>query len=101
MLPEKHHPAVRIFQHVRHRLAEVDLPKPPLVRQPHDDQVGPPFDGLIHQRRAGVTRLYQLSLDRELGSRGQLLTSSRIFSPRSTTSSSTAPRGSDRFTSMM
>src|SRR5207253_5860430 len=28
-------------------------------------------------------------------------TSSRIFSPRSTTSSSTAPRGSDRFTSMM
>ena len=30
-------------------------------------------DGLIHQRRAGVTCLYQLSLDRELGSRGQLL----------------------------
>src|SRR6202022_2826805 len=66
VLPQQHHPAGRVLQHVRHGLAEVELAEPLLVGQTHHDQVCTPLDRLVDKGRPRVACLHQFRLDDHL-----------------------------------
>ena len=73
VLAEEHYPAGGVLEDIRHGLAQVELTEPPLVGQPHHDQVRSPLDRFVDQRRPRVTGLHELRLNIELRLRRQLL----------------------------